>query len=150
MDTPESARAAAVSEIARLLPQRNSQLGRLLWRHARGPLHRGMASVLATLGDGSQTISGLAEREGIAQPTLTRMVERLEAEGLVRRRRSEQDGRVVLVDLTAEGTAELAALRERYLAALRERLAGLSDAQLQDLVAASEALVVLIEALRVD
>jgi DNA-binding MarR family transcriptional regulator len=150
MDMPESARAAAVSEIARLLPQRNSQLGRLLWRHARGPLHRGMASVLATLGDGSQTISGLAEREGIAQPTLTRMVERLESEGLVRRRRSEHDGRVVLVDLTEEGTAELAALRDRYLAALRERLADLSDAQLQDLVAASEALVVLIEALRVE
>jgi DNA-binding MarR family transcriptional regulator len=109
-----------------------------------------MASVLATLGDGSQTISGLAEREGIAQPTLTRMVERLETEGLVRRRRSEQDGRVVLVDLTPEGTAELAALRARYLVALQERLSSLSDAQLQDLRAASDALLVLIEALRVD
>ena len=87
MDRPGADRASAVAEIARLLPQRNGQLGRLLWRHARGPLHRGMASVLATLGDGSQTISGLAEREGIAQPTLTRMVERLETEGLVRRRR---------------------------------------------------------------
>lgn len=150
MDRPGADRASAVAEIARLLPQRNGQLGRLLWRHARGPLHRGMASVLATLGDGSQTISGLAEREGIAQPTLTRMVERLETEGLVRRRRSEQDGRVVLVDLTPEGTAELAALRARYLVALQERLAGLSDAQLQDLRAASDALLVLIEALRVD
>ena len=150
MDSPGADRAAVVAEIARLLPQRNGQLGRLLWRHARGPLHRGMASVLATLGDGSQTISGLAEREGIAQPTLTRMVERLEAEGLVRRRRSEQDGRVVLVTLTSEGTAELASLRERYLGALRERLVGLSDEQLQELRAASDALAVLIEALRVD
>jgi DNA-binding MarR family transcriptional regulator len=150
MDTSGDERASTVAEIARLLPQRNGQLGRLLWRHARGPLHRGMASVLATLGDGSQTISGLAEREGIAQPTLTRMVERLETEGLVRRRRSDQDGRVVLVDLTPEGTAELAALRARYLVALQERLSGLSDAQLQDLRAASDALLVLIEALRVD
>ena len=150
MDMFAAHRADAIAEIARLLPQRNGQLGRLFWRHARGPLHRGMASVLATLGDGSQTISGLAEREGIAQPTLTRMVERLETEGLVRRRRSAQDGRVVIVDLTPAGTAELAALRERYLAALRERLAGLTDAQLQDLRAASDALVVLIEALRVD
>jgi DNA-binding MarR family transcriptional regulator len=150
MDMLEAERATAVAEIARRLPQRNGQLGRLLWRHARGPLHRGMASVLATLGDGSQAISSLADREGIAQPTLTRMVERLENDGLVRRRRSEQDGRVVIVDLTPEGVAELAALRERYLAVLRERLAGLSDAQLEDLRAASDALVVVIEALRDD
>jgi len=147
---PDDDRAATVAEIARLLPTRNGQLGRLLWRHARGPLHRGMASVLATVGDGPQTISGLAEREGVAQPTLTRMVERLEAEGLARRRRSEQDGRVVLVDLTPRGTTELAGLRERYLTVLNRRLAGLSDAQLRDLREASDALQVLIEALRDD
>ena len=148
MNGPDDDRAATLAEIARLLPQRNGQLGRLLWRHARGPLHRGMASVLATLGDGPQTISGLAEREGVAQPTLTRMVERLEAEGLVRRRRGEQDGRVVLVDLTPRGMTELAGLRERYLAVLNGRLAGLTDAQLRDLRDASDALQVLIEALR--
>ena len=148
MNVPDDDRAATVAEIARLLPPRNGQLGRLLWRHARGPLHRGMASVLATLGDGPQTISGLAEREGVAQPTLTRMVERLEAEGLVRRRRSEHDGRVVLVDLTPRGVTELAGLRERYLAVLNGRLAGLSDAQLRDLRDASDALQILIEALR--
>jgi DNA-binding MarR family transcriptional regulator len=148
MNRVSDERAAAVAEIASLLPQRNGQLGRLLWRNARGQLHRGMASVLATLGDGSQTISGLAEREGIAQPTLTRMVERLELEGLVRRERSAQDGRVVLVDLTPTGREELAALRERYLAVLTVRLAGLEDGQLEDLRAASDALAVLIEALR--
>jgi DNA-binding MarR family transcriptional regulator len=143
-------REALVAEIAALLPQRNGQLGRLLWRYARGPLHRGMASVLATLGDGPQTIGGLAERETIAQPTLTRMVERLESEGLVQRRRLEHDRRVVIVELTERGTAELAALRDRYLAVLRERLAGLPDAQLHDLRRASEALGVLIELLRVE
>jgi DNA-binding MarR family transcriptional regulator len=143
-------RAETIAEIARLLPQRNGQLGRLLWRHARGPLHRGMASVLATLGDGPQTISRLAEREGVAQPTLTRMVGRLEADGLVRRERSSEDGRVVLVGLTAHGAAELAALRERYLTVLRERLAGLTDAQLHALCEASEALQVLVDALRAE
>ena len=140
----------AIAEIARLLPQRNSQLARLLWRHARGPLHRGMASVLATLGDGPQPISRLAEHEGVAQPTLTRMVARLEAEGLVHRERSADDGRVVLVGLTSRGAAELAGLRQRYLAVLHERLGGLDDERLRELCEASEAIQVLVDALRAE
>lgn len=139
-----------IADIARLLPQQTSQLSRLLWRHARGPLHRGMASVLATLGDGPETIGRLAEIEGVAQPTLTRMVGRLEAEGLVLRERSARDGRVVLVRLTPAGQAELAALRGRYLAALRERLETLPDGELRSLHAASDALSVLVAALRDD
>jgi len=141
-------RAVAIAEIAGLLPQRNGQLGRLLWRHARGPLHRGMASVLATLGEGPQTIGRLAQREGVAQPTLTRMVERLEADGLVRRGRTAADGRVVMVELTGKGRRELDGLRGRYLAVLNERLARLPDRQLQELRAASGAIQVLIDALR--
>jgi DNA-binding MarR family transcriptional regulator len=145
----ENDRAATIAEIARLLPQRNGQLGRLLWRHARGPLHRGMASVLSTLGGGGPlSISRLAETEGVAQPTLTRMVERLEAEGLVRRERSLTDGRVVMVTLTPDGLLELNAMRDRYLAVLAERLSSMTDRQLDDLRSASDTLQLLIETLR--
>jgi DNA-binding MarR family transcriptional regulator len=150
MDTVAAPRADAIAEIARLLPERNGQLGRLLWRHSRGPLHRGMASVLGTLGDGPQTIGRLAEQEGVAQPTLTRMVVRLEREGLVQRTRSTDDGRVVVVAMTHAGAVELASLRERYLAVLRDRLAGLTDEQLNALVEASDAIQVLIDALRAE
>jgi DNA-binding MarR family transcriptional regulator len=148
MSDSEQDRIAVIADIARLLPQRNGQLGRLLWRHARGPLHRGMASVLATLGDGPETISRLAEREGVAQPTLTRMVERLEAEGLVQRERSTDDARVVVVCLTPQGELELAELRERYLAVLSDRLASLPDQRLSDLRDACDAIQVLIDALQ--
>lgn len=150
MSRPNQDRAAAIAEIAELLPQRNAQLGRLLWRHARGTVHRGMASVLGTLGDGPQAISQLAAREGVAQPTLTNMVARLEARGFVRRERSASDGRVVVVGLTEAGRSELTAMRERYLAALNERLLGLPDQQLFDLREASDALQALIEALRTE
>jgi DNA-binding MarR family transcriptional regulator len=144
----DTARAETIAEIARLLPQRNGQLGRLLWRHARGRLHRGMASVLAALDQGPRSISELAEREGVAQPTMTRMAERLENAGLVRRERSTADGRVVIVQLTPEGADELSGLRSRYLAVLDERLSSLTDAQLDELRVASDALAVLIDALR--
>src|SRR6478609_3006301 len=123
MDRPSEDRDTAIAEIAQLLPARNGQLGRLLWRHAKGPLHRGMASVLATLGNGPETIGRLAEREGVAQPTLTRMVERLEGEGFVSRERSADDARIVVVSLTPAGQRELDELRKRYLAVLRDRLA---------------------------
>lgn len=144
----QDTRDATIAEIAQLLPQRTSQVVRLLWRHARGSMHRGMASVLVTLDSGPRTIGQLARIEGVAQPTLTRIVERLEADGLVARSRDAQDARVVVVALTERGAEELAALRGRYLAVLRERLADLPDHELQALLAASDVLEVLADALR--
>ena len=45
-------------------------------------------------------------------PDITRLVDRLEAEGLVRRRRCEEDRRVVWVEITAKGLALLDAMDE--------------------------------------
>ena len=148
MSLSGSRRQEVIEEVARLLPQRNGRLGRLLWRHARGDLPRGMTSVLATLEDGPETISRLADREGTAQPTLTRIIQRLEADGLVRRAASASDRRVVLVELTPAGTAELAATRARYLGVLTDRLDHMTDEQLERLLAASNAVQELIDALR--
>src|SRR4051794_16318242 len=55
-------------------------------------------------------LRALARLAGIAAPTATRMVDGLEARGLVTRRRDPDDGRAVLIALTADGEA---ALRER-------------------------------------
>ena len=150
MSLPGDRRQEAIAEVARLLPQRNGRLGRLLWRHARGDLPRGMTSVLATLEDGPETTSRLADKEGTAQPTLTRIIQRLEADRLVRRTASPADRRVVVVELTPEGEAELAATRARYLGVLTDRLSHMTDEQLERLLAASEALQELLDALRDD
>ena len=56
-------------------------------------------AVLNTLRDGPRRITELAEHEGLAQPTTTLLVKRLEELGLVRRQRRADDGRVVLVSL---------------------------------------------------
>jgi DNA-binding MarR family transcriptional regulator len=145
--TPER-RQEVIAEVARLLPQRNGRLVRLLWRHARGRLPRGMTSVLTTLEDGPETISRLADKEGTAQPTLTRIIQRLEADQLVRRTASASDRRVVVVELTDLGVAEIAATRARYLGVLTERLSHMTDEQLERLLAASEVLDELLGALR--
>lgn len=52
-----------------------------------------------------QTVGSIAERVGLAQTTVTNMVDRLEARGLVLRRRSETDRRQVNVLLTDTGRA---------------------------------------------
>lgn len=60
--------------------------------------------------DGSEraTISELGKRLQLAQSTVTELVNRAAQAGLVRRRTSADDGRVVYVELTEEGDRRFA------------------------------------------
>ena len=67
--------------------------------------------VLATLSDGDGlTIGELAGEVLAQQPTLTKLVDRMERAGLVERRGDETDGRRTLVFETARGRAHVAPL----------------------------------------
>src|SRR5581483_6358126 len=93
-------RAAIIDAIAPALPQRAGLLSRLLYRHARRhartPISRSSASVLAALADRPRRITELAEFEGQLQPTITAQVDKLEERGWVRRAHDPTDRRVVL------------------------------------------------------
>ena len=65
------------------------------------------------------TVGELAEAAGVAGPTATRMLDGLERAGIVERRPSEQDRRVVTVRLTAKGRRLLE--RKRLLVAEKRR-----------------------------
>lgn len=73
--------------------------------------------------DGSRqaTVSDLASRLSLAQSTVTELIDRSEAAGLVVRAASDSDGRVVLVRLTPDGERRLA----RTTAELRAERAAL-------------------------
>jgi MarR family transcriptional regulator, transcriptional regulator for hemolysin len=71
----------------------------------------------------------LAARMSIESPTLVRHLDRLEEEGLVVRRRDDQDRRVTRVALTAAGHRRYAELRE---------VAASVDAQLRSLLTDDE------------
>lgn len=93
-------------------------------RHALTPRRHLLLLMIKGAPDGSQssTVSELCERLQLAQSTVTELVQRAEAAGLVRREQSGADGRVVNLLLTAEGERRLAALnadlrRERELLA---------------------------------
>lgn len=75
---------------------------------------------------------------------LTRLVDRLEARGLVRRAADPHDRRVTLVQLTAQGKALIDELRPRHRAYVEQRMSYLSPEQL---AAMYEAMKTLYEAL---
>ena len=88
--------------------------------------------------DDACTIGQLGDRLHLDSGTLSPLIKRLEAAGLVRRQRSNADERRVDVTLTAEGRA----LEDRA-ACITERLLGSTDADPAQLAALREALTLI-------
>ncbi len=143
--------AEAIDLVASTLLGRAARLTRLLMRSGAHELSRTEVGVLATLTDGPRRITELAATEALAQPTVTQLVDKLEGRGLVVRGRSGEDGRVVLVEITAaERPRALEELRAEIRANMREALVDLPDAELTELAHAADTLGGLIEKLQPD
>lgn len=71
----------------------------------------------------------LLQQTLVSSGTMTNRVDRLAARGLVGRRTDPKDGRGILVSLTAEGRAAVDAAIADLLAAERDILTGVSDAE---------------------
>lgn len=90
--------------------------------------------------DGPARISDLARLEGVTQPAMTGLVNRLEAEGLVTRTADPTDARAVLVALTDPGRAFVETRRAERSRVLASRVERLSDADRAAILAALPAL----------
>jgi DNA-binding MarR family transcriptional regulator len=82
----------------------------------------------------------LAELEGVSAPAMSAYVDRLQAAGLVGRRRSELDRRRVQLEVTEEGQRILRSARSRRTAWLADRLRRLDPDELDRIEAALPAL----------
>ena len=110
------------------------------------PLSVGLFSALRQLADhGPMRATALAEAEGVAGASMTRVLNALEDRGLVRREPDPTDGRALLVHLTEPGRQIGAAGAGVRVAALRRRIAMLSDVQRAALQAALPVLALLEE-----
>ncbi|WP_238016193.1 MarR family transcriptional regulator [Dactylosporangium sp. AC04546] len=95
-----------------------------LLRHGNPPndISLTAASTLRRLErEGPRRLTELAAAEGVTQPAMTQLVQRLEREGLAARAADPDDGRVVLVGVTDDGRELLArrrAVRARHLATI--------------------------------
>ena len=85
------------------------------------------------------TMGELAERTMLSPSGTTRLVDRLVATGLIRRRRVPDDGRVALATLTPAGIKLLRAAARTHLRGIREHFTGrLAGRQLEQVVSALE------------
>jgi DNA-binding MarR family transcriptional regulator len=84
-------------------------------------------------------MSELAERVLLSPSGLTRLVDRLEARGLVERTSDPEDGRVALARLTGPGRALLLRAARTHLRGIREHYTGrLTEAQLRNVASGLE------------
>jgi DNA-binding MarR family transcriptional regulator len=123
------------------LDRRLASLWRTLGRGGYGDLSRTATSVLAALRDGGpQRVTTLAGAEGVAQPTMTTLIARLERRGLVARGSDPDDARAVRVAITDQGRERLEARRATRVADLADRLGALDAEERAALEAALPAL----------
>lgn len=96
-----------------------------------GDLTQGQIRALFTIDvKGEATAGELAKTAELSPASMSTMLDNLERDGIVERRRSATDRRVVVVTLTESGRALLAEKRERWRARGRTALAGVSDEHL--------------------
>ena len=87
---------------------------------------------------GSRTLGELAQAEQVRPPSITRIVQNLEADGLVEREPDAADRRIVRVRATEKGRQILEEGRRRRISDLAGRLAPLGDGEMEMLERAAE------------
>ena len=104
--------------------------------HGRPHLSLSQLRVLYFLRRRSQSsLSEVADYLDVTRPTMSAMVERLVQRGLVDRISDPKERRRIILTLTAAGTGEMERVYDATLATVADRLAGLPDAQLQQVQA---------------
>jgi DNA-binding MarR family transcriptional regulator len=138
-DSPKSASPASAAFVDGYLPYLLARASHLV----SGEFHRQVESaglsvtewrVLAALTDRADcTIGALADITLTKQPTLTKLVDRMTADGLVMRRNGAQDRRHALVSITARGRARARALLDKAAAHEQQVLNDFGTAQADQL-----------------
>ena len=135
-----------VVEVAAQLRMAILRTARRLRQEAGVDLGPALIAALGTVErHGPLTPSELADLERVKRPTATRMVNRLEAEGLIVRARDPADGRSSLVSASPRGLELLRRLRKRRTVYLARRLRELDPDEVAALARAAEILERLVE-----
>lgn len=143
-DVPPGERLADSSGAAARLRLSATRLARRLRQQADAGLTPSQLSALAVIEfHGSLTLKSLAEHERLAPPSITRVVNKLEADGLVVRTNDLGDRRITRVATSAQGAALMVESRRRKTAWLAGQIARLDPDQQRRLAAALDVLDVL-------
>src|SRR5579884_1609154 len=126
--TPGARAAVPAPEMAARLRLSATRLARRLRQESGAGLSPSQQSALAVIAnDGPLTLGALAEHERVAPPSITKVVSKLEADGLVIRTPDPADRRVCRVAVSPDGAALLEESRRRKTAWLTARISELDD-----------------------
>ena len=119
--------STSAPEIASRLRLSATRLARRLRQESGAGLSPSQQSALAVISNhGPLTLGALAEHERVAPPSITKVVSKLECDGLVIRTPDPHDRRVCRVETSPEGAALLEEVRRRKTAWLTARISQLS------------------------
>lgn len=134
-------RDTGISDLAQQLRFAIARLARLLRQQDRNGLGPTMVAALASVArHGGPTHGELAAMERVAPPTITAVVTKMEALGLVTREPAPNDRRVTRIVPTAAGLEELEIVRSRREEWLEMQIRSLSAEELARLAAAADVL----------
>lgn len=90
--------------------------------------------LLLDLTEGPHSLSELAERHNVTLPTMSNTVSTLAEHGIVRRTRSEEDRRRVVIELTGNGKDLLGRIQQQAAAQIAAVLRTLTHSECRDLI----------------
>lgn len=126
-------REAAAREVFQVIPLVMRILASQM-RQAGYELVPAQMQVLGMLLKGPRSLGELAQKQGVAPPTMSRTVNTLCQRGWVYRGKAKRDRRVVLIELTPAGKAVLDQGRRAAEGRLVELLAALSPEECEELM----------------
>jgi DNA-binding MarR family transcriptional regulator len=147
--SPSTAHSASASQITpetvSRLRQGTLRLARRLRQEADSGFGQSLVSALSTVyRHGPITLGELAEHERLTPPSITKLVGRLEDEGLIERATRPEDKRSVTVSVTPAGAERVEAARRRTTEWLALRVGSLTDDDRAKIDAATEVLEALL------
>jgi DNA-binding MarR family transcriptional regulator len=116
------------------------RLAELLKQYQLTPTQYNMLRILRGAGAEGMTCSQATERMLTADPDVTRLLDRMEAQELIRRDRSKDDRRVVITRITERGTALVNRLDEPLDCLFARYLGRVGASRLGELIEILEAL----------
>jgi len=138
-----------VQRTAQLLADTTAAVIRVVTDHR--DLSLTAASTLARLErEGPLRLTLLAAAEGVAQPSMSQLVQRLERQGLIMRVGDAVDGRVTLIGISDAGRDVLAARRRSRDARLADLMATLPDDDQRALAEAMRVVAPLVQRMLTD
>jgi len=90
-----------------------------------GVTHARLSALSVIVFGGPRSLGALAAAEGVAGPTMTRIVDGLAGAGLAERRPDHEDGRAVVIAATEAGEAVTRAAAARRISAISAAIAAL-------------------------